>query len=172
MQFKPFKYMLFFIFSTILSAHPHCFIDVYPSINKDSINVKWVFDEMSSQMLIMDFDTNHDGKIDKKESELIYKEAFVHLRKYDYYIYMKSAKKKLKTPDATDFKVSIENFRFTYNFDIKLDKSVTDIEFYDEEMFTAYVIKPEFLNTKNSTKKISLKEMDNDYFFGYKLELK
>jgi len=172
MNFKPMKYILLFIFSTLLNAHPHCFVDVYPTIKKDSINIKWVFDEMSSQMLIMDFDTNHDGKIDKKESEYIYKEAFMHLREYDYYIYMHNGKKKLKTPDATGFKASIKNFRFTYIFTIKLNKDITDIDFYDEDMFTAFVVEPEFLKIKNNSKKITLKEMDHDYFYGYKLEFK
>lgn len=172
MKFKPFRYIIFFIFSTILYAHPHCFVDVYPTINKNSITVKWVFDEMSSQMLIMDFDQNHDGKIDKIENDFIYKEAFVHLREYDYYLYMFKGKKKLKTPNAENFKASIDGMRFTYTFNIKLNPKVTKIQFYDAEMFTAFVIKKQFIKKNKTTKKIKLNEMDNDYFFGYELELK
>ena len=85
---------------------------------------------------------------------------------------MYKGKKKLKTPDATNFEASIENFRFTYTFKIKLNKNISNINFYDEEMFSAFVIEPEFLKVKNTEKKIILKEMDHDYFFGYKLEFK
>ena len=172
MKIRPIKYLLLFIFSTILSAHPHCFIDINPTIDKDSITINWVFDEMSSQMLIMDFDQNHDNIIDKKESAYIYKEAFKSLKEYDYYTYMYNGKKKLKTPTPTDFVAKIENLRFIYKFKMKLNKNINKIKFYDEEMFTAYVIKEAFIKKGTTTKKITLKEMDNDYFFGYELELK
>ncbi len=172
MKIKPIKILILILFTTILSAHPHCFIDVYPTMDKKSITIKWIFDEMSSQMLIMDFDKNHDGKINKKESQYIYKEAFKVLKEYDYYTYFLNNKKKISTPNAYDFHASIENFRFMYSFKIKVNKKVTNIQFCDEDMFTAFVIKKDFIKIGNTNKKITLKEMDNDYFYGYELELK
>jgi ABC-type uncharacterized transport system substrate-binding protein len=165
------KQLSILLLSTFLYAHPHCFIDVHPTINKNSITLKWVFDEMSSQMLIMDFDANHDTKISKKESQTIYKEAFIHLKEYKYYTYFLNKKNKMPTPDATNFSASIQDFRLAYTFTLSLDAKTTSIEFYDEDMYSAFVIENEFIKLQDTNKKLKLKEMDNDYFFGYALEL-
>ena len=66
------KIIMVSILNIYLLAHPHTFIEVYPTIkvkgNKiTNFHLKWKMDEMTSSMLVMEFDQNGDGKIDKKE---------------------------------------------------------------------------------------------------------
>ena len=69
------------LFINILNAHPHTFIEVYPNIeikNKiiEKINFTWKLDEMTSSMLIMEFDQDQNGNFDKKEIQYIYDYIF------------------------------------------------------------------------------------------------
>lgn len=41
------------LFSFTLFAHPHIFMDVYPKIKTDTVLLHWIFDGMSSDILIM-----------------------------------------------------------------------------------------------------------------------
>ena len=58
-----------------LSAHPHTFIDLYPTLHVKGDTIvktefKWKMDDMTSAMLIMEFDVNGNGKIDKEENKI------------------------------------------------------------------------------------------------------
>ena len=81
---------IFIFFTNILFAHPHTFIDIYPTIKiKDNkityLRFRWEIDEMTSSMLIMEFDQDGDGKIGKKENFFIYSSYFVSLQDYNFY---------------------------------------------------------------------------------------
>ncbi len=165
-------FVLFILSSIILSAHPHCFIDVYPAINKESVTIRWVFDEMSSQMLIMDYDRDRNGKLNEKESEMVYKEAFFDLKAFEYYTYFYRKKKKLSTPLPNSFMATIEENKVNFYFTMKLPEGTTTIKFYDEDMFSAYILKESFVKQANPTSSYRLKKLDGDYFLGYILELK
>ncbi|MEJ2501532.1 MAG: DUF1007 family protein, partial [Campylobacterales bacterium] len=101
--------LLFWV--TLLSAHPHCFIDVHPAVDGKKLTVKWVFDQMSSQMLMMDFDRDADGRFSDKESRALYKEGFESLKAYDYYTEFFNGSVKLPTGAAEGFRASVEGFR-------------------------------------------------------------
>lgn len=80
------KKVIFIIILSIsfVQAHPHTFMDVYPALHVkgDKIvktHIKWKMDDMSSAMLIMEFDTNGNGKIDEKENAFIYENYFLSL---------------------------------------------------------------------------------------------
>ncbi|MEA3374267.1 MAG: DUF1007 family protein [Campylobacterota bacterium] len=164
-------FMLFFLSSIMLSAHPHCFVDVYPAIDKKSVTIRWVFDEMSSEMLIMDYDRDRNGKLSEKESEIVYKEAFFDLKAFEYYTYFYHKDKKLPTPLTDSFMATIEENRVNFYFTMKLPEGTTTIKFYDEDMFSAYILKEAFVKQANPTSSYRLKKLDGDYFFGYILEL-
>ena len=75
------KIILFLLLTITLFAHPHTFIEVYPTLEvKDSkfekIHFKWVLDEMSSTILIMELDANGNGRIDKKEKDMDQKRKY------------------------------------------------------------------------------------------------
>jgi ABC-type uncharacterized transport system substrate-binding protein len=80
----------------IASAHPHLFIDI--SLNmlfaKDkslqTMDISWKFDDMNSEILIMDYDKNMNGEFDRDETDFFKQELFETLMKeYNYYTLMK-----------------------------------------------------------------------------------
>jgi len=162
--------ILVFLSSIILSAHPHCFVDVYPTLTKEQVTIRWVFDEMSSQMLIMDFDADRNGKLSEEESAMV-KESFSGLKEFEYYTYFFRGEEKLPTPPSDSFLATIEGYKVNFYFTLKLPKGTTIIKFYDEEMFSAYILNETFVREANPTKSYRLKKLDGDYFFGYILEL-
>ncbi|MEA3499299.1 MAG: DUF1007 family protein [Campylobacterota bacterium] len=165
------------IFSVSLFAHPHTFLEIFPTINiknnkTTNIHFKWKMDEMTSSMLIMEFDQNMDGKIDKEENQFIYQNYFIMLGDYNFYTDIKISGKTIKLPKPQNFKATIENNKVCYSFDITENYPIKDLQFDfgDEDFFIAPILKKEFLNIKGATPKII--ELDNDFYFGYRLELK
>lgn len=164
--------ILFLLSMITLSAHPHSFVDVYPAIDEESITIRWEFDEMSSQMLIMDFDRDHDGSLSEKESGTLYKETFAGLKEFEYYTYFYHDGKKIATPESDSFMASIEEYKVNFYFTLPRPEGTTEIRFYDEEMFTAYLLKKAFIKMTDKSRSFELKKLDGDYFFGYILELR
>ena len=161
------------ILPIILFAHPHTFLDVYTDVKSknnqvETITFKWVFDDMTSQLLIMEFDLNMDGSIDKEEVEYIKTNYFDSLIQYNYYTNLKILNKiqKIKPKNFTSY---IEDMKIVYQFEIEINKDKKDIaiEIYDEERFTALVLKKEFVTSKI---KYKVSDVDYDIYFGYRLE--
>lgn len=178
-----FKVILLTLFvSTLLSAHPHTFIDVYPTfVLKENaptlIKFRWFLDDMSSTMLIMDFDTNGNGKIDESENTYIEKEYFSILHEYEYYTYIKVSNKKIKMPKPENFKATIENNQICYSFEIKLDAKLQDIslEFGDTSSFVAMILKSKFVEVKGlniKDFKVKISDVDAESYYGYRLEIR
>lgn len=162
------------VFVNLLFAHPHTFIDIFPTIDNKNNNIKtihfsWSFDEMTSQLLIMEFDQNFNGKIDKEEISYIKENYFDSLSEYNFYTDIKLSNKSIKTKPI-NFKAAIkDNMRVTYEFDVVINKNKDDvkIEFYDTEMFTAFMLKKEFIKSDLGFKIV---DVDNDIYFAYKLQ--
>ena len=169
--------MLKIIFTVLISinflyAHPHTYINIYPTaIIKDNkiieINFKWIMDEMTSSMLIMEFDQNLNGKIDKNENKYIKNNYFLSLNKYNFYTHTKA---KYKT---ANFIADIKNNKIVYMFSFILDKPYTlknfSMSFYDTDFFVATQLKKEFI-----TQKINylVEDIDGDFYYGYKITYK
>ena len=162
------------LFFSALCSHPHTFIDVHPTINfKDnkttSIHIEWVFDEMTSAMLIMEVDEDGDGEISPKESEYILKEYVSVFEDFGYYMYIKSAGKLLTNFKAVNFTAHVNNHKISYSFDIQgeFDANNTIIEFGDSDYYIAMVLKKEFVKVNGALSRVS--EVDNDSYYGYRL---
>lgn len=170
-----FKYFVVsIILISSLFAHPHTFIDLFPVVNSKNnevskIKMKWRFDEMTSQLLIMEFDQNLDGKLDKNEIAYVKENYFDNLENYNYYTDIKLFNKAIKTKPI-NFTASIEDGMFiTYNFEVAINtpKENFQISFYDEEMFTAFMLKKDFVKSDIGFKVV---DVDNDYYFAYRLQ--
>ena len=167
-------FILNFITIGFLFAHPHTFIDIFPTIKHKNntittIHFDWKFDAMTSQLLLMEFDPNMDGKIDKEENEYIFINFFERLEDYGFYTDIRINKKAIKTKPI-NFTASIDKEqRIVYGFDIDINtpKDKLYIDFYDEESFTAFMLKKEFI-TSNTPFKIV--DVDNDFYFAFRLE--
>ena len=171
------KVLLYLIFTLSLFAHPHTFIDVYPTIkvtdNKTKvINFKWKIDDMTSTMLIMDVDTDGDGKINSRENRFIKNNYFTVFEDYHFYTYIRVDGKVIPFPKTKNFKATIENHRVCYSFDIEgdFDMKRTVIEVGDTDFYVAMVIKQEFLNISGANAIAT--GVDNDFYYGYKVEFK
>lgn len=170
--------IIIFLSTFLLSlyAHPHTFIEVYPSATiKDTkfttLHFKWVLDDMTSTILITELDTNANGKIDKNENAYIEKEYFSMFKSYKYYTYIKVNNKDIKV-QPQNFKATIQNNKLCYSFEVQGDFSTknTFIEFGDSDYYVAMVLKDEFVKIENAKTKIS--RVDNDLYYGYRLEFK
>ena len=171
---------LIFLFLLLLSslfAHPHTFIEIHPTIEfknnrTSSIHFKWVLDDMSSSILIMDVDKNGDGVISRSENTFIQKEYFFIFEDYSYYTYIKVDGKLIKPLKAINFKATIENHKLCYSFDVMGNFSAknTVLEFGDSDFYIAMVLKDKFLNIKGASSTVT--GVDNDFYYGYRLDFK
>ena len=167
----------FLLFLSSIHAHPHTFIEVYPSIkvknNKSSlIHFKWVLDEMTSTILIAELDKNNNGKIDPRENLFIYLDYFSILKDYNYYTHIKIDGKTIKALKTKNFKATIENHRLCYSFDIEGDFDIrnTILEFGDSDFYVALILKDEFVTVDGATATVT--GVDNDFYYGYRLEMR
>ena len=135
-------------------AHPHTFIEVFPTINIknekiSNIHVKWVIDEMTSSMLIMDLDNNQNGKMDKKEVSYAYENYFASLANYGFYttIFTKNNKELIK---PINFNAKIKDEKLIYCFDIQKEYETNKfkINFFDKDLFVGFIIKSNFITIK------------------------
>ncbi len=168
---------ILFIFISSLFSHPHTFIDVYPTVKvKDDsssiVHFKWVLDDMTSTILIMELDKDGDGKINEEENSYIYSEYFSLFKDYDYYTYLKVDAKDVKLPEPKNFRATIENNKICYSFEIDLNHNIKNIafEFGDSAFYVAMVLKDKFVDAKGLTFKIT--KVDSDIYYGYRLEFK
>ena len=160
-----------------LFSHPHTFIDVYPTIKvKDekitSVHFKWALDEMTSTILIMELDQDMDGKINKKENSYIHDNYFYIFENYSYYTHIKVDGEVINSLKVKNFKATIEKGRICYSFEVEgsFDIKNTVFEFGDTDFYVAMVLKDEFLDVDGA--KATVTGVDNDFYYGYKLELK
>ncbi len=165
------------LFISSLFSHPHTFIDVYPTVKVQSdstsvVNFKWVLDDMTSTILIMELDKNGNGKIDESENSYIYGEYFSIFKDYDYYTYIIVDGKNVKLLEPENFRATIENSKICYSFDIKLNYNIKNIviEFGDSAYYVAMILKEKFVDAKGLSVKVT--KVDNDIYYGYRLELK
>ncbi|MEA3371723.1 MAG: DUF1007 family protein [Campylobacterota bacterium] len=168
---------ILFVFISSLCSHPHTFIEVHPTLKvKESsafvVNFKWVLDDMSSTILVMELDQNGDGKIDKRENRYAYEEYFSIFENYHYYTYIKVDGKDVKLPKVENFQTTIENNKLCYSFEMKLNYDIekTAFEFGDSDFYVAMVLKSEFVNA--GTLPVKVTGVDNDFYYGYRLEFR
>ena len=162
------KIIVYILISTIaLYAHPHTFIEVYPTLiqkNKyvQKIKIKWIMDEMTSSMLVMEFDQNGNGKIDKDENDYIKDNYFLSLEDYGFYTDLPCRYK------VSDFQAYITDNKIEYDFSItplkKQKVKGFEMKFYDEDFFVSMQLKEKFI-----TQKIPhiVKDLDGDWYYGY-----
>jgi len=161
----------------ILYAHPHTFIEVYPTITVkhktiEKIHFVWKMDEMTSSMLIMEFDVNANNKLDPEEQHHIYENYFNSLIDYNFYTDITINDKIEKFPKPKKFKAFIENNKLCYSFVIEKKLNITNtlFDFGDPDFFIAMILKKEFAKVTGAEAVVS--DLDNDFYFGYRLELK
>ncbi|WP_157944586.1 DUF1007 family protein [Mangrovicella endophytica] len=97
------------------AAHPHVFVTASVQFVGDgkgdltAVRSGWVFDEMFSSSLLMDFDRNADGTLDEKELEAIGATVLHSAAAYNYFTVLKDEGKPIALAAPDKFRALIEN---------------------------------------------------------------
>ncbi|MGL1864222.1 MAG: DUF1007 family protein [Pseudodesulfovibrio sp.] len=146
---------------TTISAHPHVYVDASLTFVVDetglvSVKQNWLFDEIFSQAIMGDLDLTPEILATPEGQESIKNGAFAYLANYDYFTLIESGGKRL--PITTeDFKASINEGRFSYDFTVpinlpfdqikKFRTAIFDKDYYSDVLLMKDAIKFEITGT-------------------------
>ncbi len=144
---------LLFLFSGIISAHPHITTVIYPHIyfDKEGMNgfyLQWIYDPMYSSQIIYDIDVDMNLELDDDE-QVVAKSNFFSILKNDSWfmtIMVDGVKTSIPTPVNFSAEIDKEDETIMYTFYIPLQlpykKGGTNvnIEFTDPTSYTAFKI--------------------------------
>src|SRR6185295_5668741 len=107
------------------AAHPHVFIDntvtfVFTGDKITGLRLLWTFDEVFSETLLEDFDTDRDGSFSAAEIAKIKKTSLPSLKQFDYFVHLWVDGKPFKSFDATDLMVTHKGDSVSYDMQITL----------------------------------------------------
>lgn len=123
-----FSIILFTGIPAAVHAHPHVFIkNSVEFVWDDSGSLEgayltWNFDRFFSADIIKWLDENQDGEFSDTESEDVYNRAFINLRHYYYYTFIRQGAKRTNPPEVTRFRATQKDGIMTYRFYIDLSK--------------------------------------------------
>ena len=134
-------------------AHPHVFVDCSLTFEFDAeglkgIRQKWWFDEMFANMILGDFDKNHDNRLTPQEAKELEQGAFINLKNFDYFTHIYVDGLPIKSVEAVEFKPAIEDSTLVYNFFVPVRitkdkrKHVAMVAIYDESFYTSFQMDP------------------------------
>lgn len=130
------------------SAHPHVFVYTATDIVFDEkglagFRIRWLFDEMFSGMIVLDFDENGNKRFEPAEIEKLKAGAFANLREYNYFIHVKINGNPFKVQFVTDFSARIHKDRMIYEFFVPCHVTAAGtvkeirLSIYDESFYTS-----------------------------------
>lgn len=145
--------ILMILSSVHCQAHPHVFVHntatfVFDDKGLAGIRLRWVFDEMFGSSIIFDHDTNGNGCLEDDEVAVIKKEAFDHLKKYNYFTCITIDARPFKVEYVKDFMAKAENGTLVYTFLIPchvlavLKPKEIRVSVFDESYYTAIDMHP------------------------------
>lgn len=113
---------LFFFLPTFAAAHPHVFIENHLAFEFDAegfsgIKVAWVFDEMFSSGIQLDFDDG-DGSFSPQEVGVIKAEAFDNLKEFGYFFQVQIDGKPFAVKFVKDFTAEMRSGYLVYRFTV------------------------------------------------------
>jgi ABC-type uncharacterized transport system substrate-binding protein len=127
-------------------AHPHVFIDnavtfVFADSRITAFRANWIFDDVFSDQLLQQFDANHDGALDAKESRAMGDLVMNNVKAFHYFTYVWIDKKQLPPIAPKDFQATAKKGIVTFDFLVPLPKPIDPktqllaVEIYDHEFF-------------------------------------
>lgn len=111
--------------AALLYAHPHVAITssvnfVWEGKKLQGAYIEWTFDKFFSAEIINWLDADKDGKFSTAENEQVYNNAFINLRNYYYYTFIRQGKNRTSPSEVSRFKVSQHKGIMTYRFYVDL----------------------------------------------------
>jgi ABC-type uncharacterized transport system substrate-binding protein len=171
-----------FLLTSQSHSHPHVFLETSLKIVFDQeglagVRVKWLFDEMFSSMILLDFDLNQDQQLEKNEIGLIRQNAFANLKNFGYFTSIKINGKPFKVESVSDFSAALKENQLIYEFLIPCHVKATKhykefrVSQYDREYYSAVFYSKERPFTFEGTSSFDIehwaeKNPDESYYFG------
>ncbi len=129
------------------AAHPHVFIEnkvafVFDAGKVTALRLTWVFDDVFSDSLLMQFDADGDGTFDELESKAVGEGVLPNLKMFHYFTYVFVDGKQLDPIDPAEFVASVDDKRIvTFQMKVPLPQPVDPrtaalaAEIYDSEYY-------------------------------------
>ncbi len=111
-------------------AHPHLFLDysvsfIFENNTLKGVQVVWIFDEMFSSTMLLDYDPDRNKSLNKHEVKRIEKEAFSNLRNYNYFCELSIDKKSFPVRRVLYFSASmLKKRKLVYSFFIPVNRKL------------------------------------------------
>ncbi len=107
--------------STSVTAHPHVFMDTqvefrFGEKGLEGFWVEWLFDEIFSAGIKMDFDLDYNNAFSEPEIKELEKGAFSNLKNYDYFTYVTVGDDKHPVREVSSFHAELRKNRLVYRF--------------------------------------------------------
>ena len=129
-------------------AHPHVFIHgrvgiVFDAKGLAGFDLRWVFDEMFSQMILGDHDANGNGSLEPAEVASVKAGAFDNLKNFEYFTHIRVEGRPFAVRFVKDFRAEVQKGKLVYRFfvpchvqAVATPKSVT-ISVYDPSFYSS-----------------------------------
>jgi ABC-type uncharacterized transport system substrate-binding protein len=164
-----------------LWSHPHVFIYsaveiVFDENGLSGFDIRWQFDEMFSSMIFLDYDKNGNRQFESSEMALVQKEAFVNLRKFNYFTHIKINGEPFKVQFVTDFSARINKDNLIYRFFVPCHVQAIEniktvkVAIYDQTFYSSVFLIQNPVAYKNGSSfdvdHTIEKNKDDAYYFG------
>jgi ABC-type uncharacterized transport system substrate-binding protein len=165
-----------------LSAHPHLFAGVDLDIDATCcdtlvISQRWMFDDLTSMIILEDFDTDGDGDINSQELADLKESVLPGLKEVGYYTDLVLNEEKQPIKDIYNFSVGSQDIYVYYKFDIKVpvglseEEQIIKLNIYDSEFYTKFYVNTSsglrIIKEDNIEETIEVYENeDKAYYFG------
>lgn len=108
-------------------THPHMSITASVEFVWDKKQLSgawftWIFDDYFSADIIRTWDQDNNGRFDKEEQKNIYEQAFLNLKNYYYFTFIRQGKKRQNPDRVSKFSATQQNGSLVYRFFIDLKK--------------------------------------------------
>ena len=123
--------LIVLLFPGYVAAHPHVWIDAHLEvyISDQGLNRvvnRWVFDEMFTESILLDYDRNRNREIEPGENSEIEAGAFSNLRHYGYFTHLTVGSREVPVNSVEKFRATLEEGRLVYRFEVPLNVEVRD----------------------------------------------
>lgn len=127
----------------VVSAHPHMFLSSREEFvwEKDRLAgcwIEWEFDQFFSADIIQAYDHDGNGKFSAAETKEVFNGAFINLRNYYYFTFIRQGKARTNPASVDRFTAGIRDHKMWYRFFIDLSKTETGelcLSVYDYTFF-------------------------------------
>ncbi len=167
---------------SISFAHPHLFAGVDLDIDATCCDTlvltqRWMFDDLTSMIILEDFDTDGDEIINDEELAGLKKTVLPGLKEVNYYTDLVVNEQKIIVEEVENFEVASQDIYVYYKFDIRLpvklseEEQVIKLNIYDSEFYTKFYVNAssglKVIKDDNIEESIEVYENEEkSYYFG------